>query len=337
MRKRGEIHQAYNTERLVSHDYMNPDFPLTLAMPGLRQLSVSSGRQGWPWSFDEPPSGSRTEVTAWPRITIVTPSFNQGKFIEETIRSVLLQGYPNLEYVIIDGGSTDNTLEIIKEYEPWITYWVSEKDRGQCHAINKAFARATGDIFAWLCSDDVYAPGALHKVAEALRDRKMAMAIGDSVITHGPDSLAGKLDRRRPTFINMAYNTNTLAQPSVFWSKDLWDVAGPLNEDLYFLMDKDLWLRMIPASESIANIDLILSYQRTQPQQKSNSNHPQMIGYFQERVRVGYQAAQARGESTLGWLGRVWWYRLRYSRGRFWRLREPGFHWQALKSIFRRS
>src|ERR1700738_1526878 len=109
---------------------------------------------GWPWTTETPrlpavrPDGSR-----WPRITIVTPSFNQGQFIEETIRSVLLQGYPNLEYIIIDGGSTDNTVEIIKKYEPWIACWVSEKDRGQSDALNKGFARATGQILAWLCSD----------------------------------------------------------------------------------------------------------------------------------------------------------------------------------------
>ena len=96
---------------------------------------------------------------AWPRISIVTPSFNQGQFIEETIRSILLQGYPNLEYIIIDGGSTDESVEIIKKYEPWLTYWVSEKDRGQAHAINKGLERCTGEILAYINSDDYYYPG----------------------------------------------------------------------------------------------------------------------------------------------------------------------------------
>src|SRR5881392_2746444 len=113
------------------------------------------GKTGWPWTAEAPSLPPLLpNCISWPRISIVTPSFNQGQYIEETIRSVLLQGYPNLEYVIIDGGGTDNTGEIIKKYEPWITYWESEKDRGQSHALNKGFKKATGDILAWLCSDD---------------------------------------------------------------------------------------------------------------------------------------------------------------------------------------
>src|SRR5664279_556271 len=116
--------------------------------------STSHPENRWPWKGDLTGAGtSLRNDSIWPRISVVTPSFNQGQYIEETIRSVLLQGYPNLEYIIIDGGSADNTVEIIKKYGSWLAYWVTEKDRGQCHAINKGFARATGDIFAWLCSD----------------------------------------------------------------------------------------------------------------------------------------------------------------------------------------
>ena len=150
-----------------------------------------AGRSGWPfdcaqdkpWTEETPqlpdtmpdpsttlPSASlragRASGKPWPRISIVTPSYNQGQFIEETIRSVLLQGYPNLEYIIIDGGSTDNSVEIIKKYSPWLTYWVSERDRGQSHAINKGFEHASGDILGWLNSDDMLAMGSLRRVAE---------------------------------------------------------------------------------------------------------------------------------------------------------------------------
>ena len=101
-----------------------------------------------------------------PRISIVTPSFNQGKYIEQTIQSVLNQNYPNLEYIIIDGGSTDNTVEIIKKYETQISYWISEPDKGQTDAINKGFAKCTGDIFNWINSDDYYESGTFHKLAQ---------------------------------------------------------------------------------------------------------------------------------------------------------------------------
>ena len=140
-------------------------------------------KQGWPWIEasdslpDKMPNGSD-----WPRISIVTPSYNQGKFLEETIRSVFLQGYPNLEYIIIDGGSTDNSIEIIKKYEPWLTYWVSEKDRGQSHAINKGFEHATGEIYGWLNSDDYFLPRALKAFAQASIKDKNSVAWAGSAL-----------------------------------------------------------------------------------------------------------------------------------------------------------
>ncbi len=127
-----------------------------MSCPTLADLpSPPSNQTGWMWNEESSqlpenmPDGHQL-----PRITIVTPSYNQGQFLEATIRSVLLQGYPNLEYIIIDGGSSDNSVEIIRKYEPWLAYWVSEKDRGQAHAINKGFAHATGSIYAYLNSDD---------------------------------------------------------------------------------------------------------------------------------------------------------------------------------------
>jgi len=118
--------------------------------PTLEELPAPpQGKFGWPWTEESPqlpekqPSGK-----PWPKISIVTPSYNQADFIEETIRSMLLQGYPNLEYIIIDGGSTDKSVEIIQKYEPWLSYWVSESDRGQTHAVNKGFAMCKGEILA---------------------------------------------------------------------------------------------------------------------------------------------------------------------------------------------
>lgn len=127
-------------------------------------------KTGWPWTEQ---SSQVSEPTSdgfeYPRITIVTPNYNYGHYLEETIRSVLLQGYPNLEYIIIDGGSTDNSVEIIKKYEQWLTYWISEKDYGQGNAINKGINLATGIWFNWLNSDDILMPNALKTLVEISR------------------------------------------------------------------------------------------------------------------------------------------------------------------------
>src|SRR5215212_7304742 len=113
-----------------------------------------AGRAGWPWTEESPRLPDlRPDGEAWPSISIVTPSYNQGGFIEETIRSILLQGYPNLEYFIIDGGSTDASVDIIRKYEPWLSGWISEKDEGQTDAITKGLQRCTGQVFQWINSD----------------------------------------------------------------------------------------------------------------------------------------------------------------------------------------
>ena len=128
----------------------------------------ASDKKGWPWvdSFENPPFNYFSKNHIWPKISVVTPSFNQGRYLEETIRSVLLQDYPNFEYIVIDGGSNDNSLDIIKKYQPWITYWVSEKDYGQAHAINKGLEKSTGEIFNWINSDDILLKDAFKIISE---------------------------------------------------------------------------------------------------------------------------------------------------------------------------
>jgi len=134
--------------------------------PSLKDLPPPPpGRTGWPWTEEcEAFPDLMPDGCTWPRLSIVTPSYNQGEFIEETIRSVLLQGYPHLEYILIDGGSQDSTPDIVRRYEPYLACWVSEPDGGQTDAINKGFARATGDIVAWLNSDDCYVPSTFRNI-----------------------------------------------------------------------------------------------------------------------------------------------------------------------------
>src|SRR5262245_42362169 len=134
-----------------------------MVRPSLTALPAPPpGRTGWPWDVEPAPvAETAPDGGEWPRIAIVTPSFNQGQFIEETLRSVLLQGYPNLEYRVLDGGSTDQTIEILKRYEPWLTSWTSGRDAGQSDAINRGFAQSRFRIGTWLNSDDLLQPGAL--------------------------------------------------------------------------------------------------------------------------------------------------------------------------------
>jgi glycosyltransferase involved in cell wall biosynthesis len=208
------------------------------------------GKSGWPWTVETPPlPAARPDGSAWPRISIVTPSYNQGQFIEETIRSVLLQGYPDLEYIIIDGGSTDQTVEIIKKYAPWLTYWVSEKDRGQPHAINKGFDKATGEIGAYLNSDDFYLPGALPYTAESFSRLGWDLLIGRTDFRYVPSwrylRRSWWLHHARvlplPFFIG--HQRYGISQESTFWSLKKFQRLR-FDEDLNFCLDLDWYCRI---------------------------------------------------------------------------------------------
>ncbi len=202
----------------------------------------------WPWFPREEMSPAEGVC---PKISIVTPSFNQGRYLEETIRSVLLQGYPNLEYIVIDGGSTDESVEIIKKYEPWLSYWVSEADSGQSEAINKGFSMATGDWFGWLNSDDLYMPGALLSLAGAVNsENNLDWVVG--MTTLGDENCRG-IGEFRPRFDASCWQQAVcmrnaegmaLPQPSSFWSKEAWRAAGPLDTSLNYAMDYDFWCHL---------------------------------------------------------------------------------------------
>ena len=189
----------------------------------------------------------------WPRISVVTPSYDQGRFIEETIRSVLLQGYPNLEYIVIDGKSNDESVEVIRKYEPWLTYWVSEKDRCQSEAINKGMARATGEVVAWLNSDDLYLPGALVSVADVWEIEQAPwvvgkVRIGESLSSPGVRTLelssARSFREVAGFWLFRELKMRTFTQPEVFVSREAWNAVGGLFEPLQLSMDYHLWAKL---------------------------------------------------------------------------------------------
>jgi glycosyltransferase involved in cell wall biosynthesis len=183
----------------------------------------------------------------YPKVSIVTPSYNQGEYIEETIKSVVSQGYPNLEYIIIDGGSNDNSVEIIKEYAEKYPYiqWVSEKDRGQSHAINKGFKRSTGEIVAWLNSDDVYEMNAIIDQVELLQNNPDVMLVyGDAIIEDEVTGIKEKFKSAEPfDYYRLIHVNHMIMQPTTFWRRELFDKIGYLDETLNFTMDWEFWIR----------------------------------------------------------------------------------------------
>jgi len=177
-----------------------------------------------------------------PKICIITPSYNQGQFLEETILSVINQNYQNFEYIIIDGGSSDNSIEIIKKYADKLAYWESRLDKGQAHALNKGFSKASGDIFCWLCSDDIMEPGALQKVVKAYQGGAKWI-IGQCLHFGGDFEPCVKpvaLPKHPAEWL-----ISNVPQPSVFWSADLHHKVGDLKESLHYVFDWEFWLRFV--------------------------------------------------------------------------------------------
>jgi glycosyltransferase involved in cell wall biosynthesis len=178
-------------------------------------------------------------------VSIVTPTFNQARYIDATIRSVLDQDYPNIEYIIVDGGSTDGTQEVIQKYADRLAWWVSEPDRGQTDAINKGFARARGEVLAWLNSDDTYQPGALRAAVEALQARpEAAMVYGDANYIAEDGRVIGQFPAAQTDYRRLRQGYVHIPQQSAFWRAAYWRQVGPLDPSFYFAMDYDLWVRM---------------------------------------------------------------------------------------------
>jgi glycosyltransferase involved in cell wall biosynthesis len=184
------------------------------------------------------------------RVTVVTPSFNQAKFLERTIQSVLSQDYEDLEYIIIDGSSTDGSVEIIERYADRLAYWVSESDTGQTEAINKGFARASGEVLAWLNSDDTYEPGAICAAVAYLKDHpEVGLVYGDGNFIDADDRIIGAFPSRQTSYRRLRNGYVHICQQAAFFRAALWRQVGPLDPTFYFAMDYDLWIRLARLSK----------------------------------------------------------------------------------------
>lgn len=247
-----------------------------------------------------------------PTVTIVTPSFNQGRFIGETIESVLSQDYSPLEYLIMDGGSTDSTLEVLKSYGGRLT-WVSEKDRGQAHAINKGWTRARGDILAWLNSDDIYLPGAVSKAVAFLQDHPECGAVYGEGYHIGEE---GQIIERYPT---EAFNRQRLietcyiCQPTVFIRKGVIEKIGSLDESLHYCMDYDLWFRFAKEFD-FGYIPDFLACTRFYPETKTLGKKVQV---HREILEMVYRHHHSVPPSWVYGYGHAFWERY-FDRSRAW-------------------
>jgi len=209
-----------------------------------------------------------------PKISIVTPSFNQGKYIEQTILSVLDQRYPNLEYIIIDGGSTDETVEIIKRYEQHLAYWVIEPDNGQTHAINKGFEKCTGEIFNWINSDDYYEPGAFEKIADLFTKHPKANVVCGKEWSFNDEKQEVKILTAGSIIKKNVYETirvGIIDQPCTFFRKKKIDAFFPLDDSLHYVMDRQLWWGYLLkyGQEHILETNEIFTWFRLHPKSKS--------------------------------------------------------------------
>jgi glycosyltransferase involved in cell wall biosynthesis len=187
---------------------------------------------------------------AWPRISVITPSYNQGQFIEATIQSVLSQEYPNLEYLVVDGGSTDGTLDILRRYSEKLR-WISEPDHGQVEAINKGLRLASGEILAYLNSDDLYLPGALQRVGRYFRDHPQAAWVSGRCLTVDADLRQTRClitIYKNLWLLTRSYRAllvlNYISQMGTFWRRPVYEQLGPLDERLHYTMDYEYWLRI---------------------------------------------------------------------------------------------
>lgn len=255
----------------------------------------------------------------WPRVSIITPSFNQARFIEETILSVVNQEYPNLEYIVIDGGSTDGSVDIIRRHQKHLAYWVSERDNGAADAIRKGFEMATGDIFAYLNSDDPYLPNTLSTIAREMDD-SADVVYGDTFWIDSSGEVIGQ--RRQTPFDTMGYlyGGYDLQQPSTFWRRQTYLGSGGIDPGYHFAFDADLFMRFAASGARFKHVKQFLSSYRIHEESKSTRDSD-VCARELEMIRKKYL------RFSIGSLPAKWYRNMARVHRAFWYLRQGDGAW----------
>jgi glycosyltransferase involved in cell wall biosynthesis len=246
-----------------------------------------------------------------PRISIVTPSYNQGEFLEETITSVISQDYPNIEYIIIDGGSKDNSLNVIKKYEEQISYWISEPDSGQTDAVIKGFEKSTGEIFAWQNSDDRYLPGTFEFVAQVFKKHpEIDLFFGGWNFIDENGVFMSARHLKHYSLTKLRAGSMIPAQPAVFFRRNAIKIAGNLNIQKHQVMDYDLYVR-IATRENVLIIDRVLGEFRIHKRSKTVSGYLSQLKELFE-TRTNHFGNTAKWNDRLYWLWTDTFHYIRY-------------------------
>jgi len=252
--------------------------------PTLSELPAPpAGKTGWPWTEEcVPLPATMPDGAPWPRVTIITPSFNQAPYLEETLRSILLQGYPNLEHIVIDGGSTDESVPIIRRYEPWLAYWISERDRGHIDALNKGLAKSSGAIWTFLNSDDTYLRNAIRIAVTALVSRPAAVAVCGGELFINKDGMVIEEHLVKTVTIYTLLQMSFVPQPAVFLWRSAFERAGGWDASFPLSFDFELWTRLVQLGE-IYCIPEVLATTRWHHTTKTASQRTKI---YPENVRV---------------------------------------------------
>jgi glycosyltransferase involved in cell wall biosynthesis len=270
------------------------------------------------------------------KLSIVTPSFNQGQFLEETILSVLNQGYEHLEYIVVDGGSTDNSVEIIRSYEKHLAYWVSEKDRGQVHALNKGLEKVTGDVFAFINSDDVYVPGTFNAVIDHFSSRPATEWVcGDTIMFgtgHKTEIVRSVVPLSAAHCLSWAY---TAPQPGHFWKTEI--IRSGFQERWSYDFDHDMYVRLLLAGHTCEYLPLPFAAYRLHSLSKTIAENHRQLEEFDQIAE--YYEPQLEG-SDRRWCRATRFLRLSYAaseagrklEGARWLLRALATHPEGLKN-----